>query len=262
MTLALRHRQRMLAVAASAALASTAAPTRSGPAATEYELLRAQLGNDLRRLSEIQSTEGKIALKVELEPQYRAWIDGVLAAETAGKGGAADDIVTWMMIWRIDIGAFDAALPLAAYVISHNLTLPDRFDRTAPTLVCEEIAEAALKRIGQGTDITTASEAEIDEERHAIDALVRTLMQVDDLVASQDIFDQVRAKLEKAQGLALLRVVEFTPLNADGIAGARRAAQERAARHLRRALELDAAAGVKKRLEQLERAMRAAIPET
>jgi hypothetical protein len=75
----------------------------------------------------------------------------------------------------------------------------------------------------------------------------------------QDIFDQVRAKLEKAQGLALIRQVELTPTDADGPAGARRAAQERASRHLKRALELDSSVGVKKRLEQLERAMRAAV---
>ena len=246
-TLAIRHRQRMLAAAAAVAATAGAAPVRAGPAATEYELLRAQLGNDLRRLSEIQSTEGKVALKAELEPQYRDWVAGVLDADV----GAADDILTWMMIWRIDIGAFDAALPLAAYVIRHNLTLPDRFDRTAPTLICEEIAEAALKRLGQGTlDMTDA------EERAGLDRMLDTLWAVDALVADQDIFDQVRAKLEKAQGLSLIRLVDVTPVEADGPAGARRAAQDRAVRHLRRALDLDAACGVKKRLEQLERAIR------
>lgn len=246
-TLAIRHRQRMLAAAAAIAASAGAGPVRSGPAATEYELLRAQLGNDLRRLSEIQSTEGKVALKHDLEPTYRDWVAGVLDADS----GAADDILTWMMIWRIDIGAFDAALPLAAYVIRHNLTLPDRFDRTAPTLICEEIAEAALKRLGQGPEHMPPA-----EERAGLERMLDTLLDVETLVIGQDIFDQVRAKLEKAQGLALIRMVEVMPTDADGPAGAHRAARDRAVRHLRRALELDASSGVKKRLEQVERAIR------
>lgn len=247
MSPARRHFQRAVAAASAAAIAATAAPARTGAAATEYELLRAQLGNDLRRLSEIQSTEGKIALKAELEPAYRDWVAGVLEADS----GAADDIVAWQMIWRIDIGAFDAALPLAAYVLRHNVPLPDRFDRTAPTLVCEEIAEAALKQLGQGPQEDEAA------ERAAIEQLLATLGEVDALVAGQDIFDQVRAKLEKATGLAGVRLAELTSDQADGPAGFRRALQDGAARHLRRAMELDTGSGVKRRLEQLERAMRA-----
>ncbi len=245
MTPAQRHRARALGEVAITAANPT--PVRGAAAATEYELLRANLGNDLRRLQEIQSVEAKIDLKRDLAPVYDAWIEGVLASD----GGMQDDILTWNMIWRIDIGAFDAALPLARYVIRHNLTLPDRFDRTAPTLIAEEIADAAIKRLGQGPEDATEA-----EERAAIAAMLRTLSEVDVLVSDQDIFDQVRAKLEKAQGLALLRHVELTPADADGPAGARRAAQERASRHLKRAIALDSTVGVKKRLEQLERAMR------
>lgn len=248
MTPAQRHRARALGQVA--VTAANPAPVRGGAAASEYELWRAKLGVDLRRLHEIQSTEAKIELKRELAPEYNDWIDGVLSSE----GGAEDDILTWNMIWRIDIGAFEAAMPLARYVLRHNLTLPDRFDRTAPTLICEQIAEAAIKQFGQGTEDNDET-----KERAAIAAMLRILSEVDDLVAPPvDIFDQVRAKLEKAQGLGLIRQVELTSLDADGPAGARRGAQERAARHLRRAIELDDTVGVKKRLEQLERAIRTA----
>lgn len=243
-----RERARLLGLAASTVVAA-AVPARSAAAVTEYELLRAELGNDLRCISEIQSFEAKAELRCQLAPKYDAWIEGVLA----GDGGAPDDILTWNMIWRIDFGAFHAAMPLARYVVRHKLTLPDRFDRTAPTYVCEEIAEAALKRLGQGpSDMTEA------EERTGISAMLATLAEVDQLVDGQDIYDQVRAKHEKAQGLALLRLIELTPLDADGAAGWRRASQERAARHLRRALELDSSVGVKKRIETLEREMKKA----
>lgn len=248
LTPAQRHRARALGEVATA-LARGPAPARAAAAATEYELLRAELGNDLRCISEIQSFEAKAALRQQLAPKYDAWVEGVLA----GDGGAPDDILTWNMIWRIDFGAFDAALPLARYVIRHHLTLPDRFDRTAPTYVCEEIAEAALKRLGQGpVDMDEA------EERKGLTAMLATLGEVDRLVEGQDIYDQVRAKHEKAQGLALLRLIEITPPDADGAAGWRRASQERAARHLRRALELDSSVGVKKRIETLEREMKKA----
>lgn len=245
MSLVRRHRARMLGqLAASQAAGPVAA--RTGAAASEYALQRARLGVDLRRLKEIQSIERKIELKRELLPAYADWVAGVLAADT----GAEDDILTHYMIWSIDIGAYDAALPLAAYVIRHHLTLPERFDRTAPTLICEEIAEAALKRLGQ------APTQEDDPDLAMTGALLSTLRAVEAMVEHEDIFDQVRAKLEKAIGLALLRRADATAPDADGPAGARRGAQETGLRHLKRALELDDGAGVKKRIEQVERELR------
>lgn len=236
MTPAQRHRATMQAKLAATQAASSAG-ARAGGAATEYQLQRARLGVDLRRLKEIQSIERKIDLKRELLPVYEPWVDGVIAADT----GAADDIVTHIMIWRLDVGDYAGAMPLARYVLRHGLSLPERFDRTAPTLICEEIADAALKAFGQDR---TFSAMLLDE--------------VAELVADEDIFDQVRAKLEKAQGLAAAEAASMTAPDADGPAGALRAAQERAITHLKRALELDPKAGVKKRLEELKRDARKA----
>lgn len=231
------HRERALAQLA-AGQAVSPAGVRSGRAATEYELMRAKLGVDLRRLKEIQSIERKIELKAELLPEYFAWVEGVIAADC----GADDDILTHVMIWSIDVGAFEYALPLARYIVTHKLPLPDRFDRTAPTLICEEIAEAALKRFGQGEDFDAG----------LLDAVA-------DIVEGQDIFDQVRAKLEKAQGFAAERSAAALTPDGDGPAGAQRAMRERALIHLRRALALDGTSGVKRRIELLERATRPAV---
>lgn len=229
-------------LARAAARAGSAAPSaqpRPAPATSEYLLQRARLGVDLRRLKEIQSTEKKIELKRELLPDYDDWIAGVLAAEARGEGGAQDDIVTHNMIWRIDVGDFAGALPLAAYVLRHKLTLPERFNRTAATLITEEVAESALKSFGQDLDF------DLD-----------VLRQIDDLTELEDMPDQVRAKIEKAVGLQLLRLADRIEPGADGVAGMRRGALEQARARLRRALQLNAACGVKKDLQRIEREIR------
>ncbi len=229
MSLARRHRETVLAARAAEQAAANDGQ-RTGAAASEYELMRARLGVDLRRLSEIQSIERKIDLKRELLPEYDAWVSGVLAADA----GVADDVLTHVMIWRIDTGDFAGALPLASYVIRHDLPLPDRFDRTAATLVAEEIAEAAIKALAGGT------------------FPLEILLAVDALVDGADIFDQVRAKLEKAIGLALAATAEATDATADGPAGARAAGLTQARAHLARALSLDGNVGVKKRIEKID----------
>lgn len=222
------HRERCLAAAGAVQMAS--AGERTGKAATEYQMMLARLGVDLRRLHDVQSIERKIELKRELLPEYDAWVAGVLEADAGG----ADEIVTHALIWNVDIGAFPAALDLAEYVLRHKLPLPERFNRTAPTLIAEEIAEAAHKAHGQGQSFDLA-----------------TLEHVAELVKDEDIFDQVRAKLAKAIGYELAR--RAPEADADGPAGARRAALEGALVHLRRALALDSGSGVKTRIQQLEK---------
>ncbi|MES2339601.1 MAG: phage terminase small subunit [Pseudomonadota bacterium] len=204
-------------------------------AAPEYELMKARLAVDLRRLHDIQSIERKIELKRELIVEYFPWLRGTLE----GDGGGEDVIVTHMMIWAIDIGNFDMGLDLAEYVLRHKLTLPERFDRTAATLIVEEIADAAIKRLGRGEDFGMG-----------------VLDRVEALTDGADIFDQVRAKLHKAIGLQLAFTAEGLSADADGPAGARHAGLVLAVAQLRRALELDATCGVKRRADDIDRAIR------
>src|SRR3546814_16228702 len=75
--------------------------------------------------------------------KYLAWVEGALKAGEDGKA-AQDEIVVTMMIWMIDFRAIDAALDLAAHVLKHGLKLPERYNRTAGSLVAEEIATVAL----------------------------------------------------------------------------------------------------------------------
>lgn len=239
LTMIQRRRAQLLAGrAATQAAGPAGAPT--GAAATEYELLRAALGVDLRRLHEIQSIESKVALKRELLPRYMPWVGGVLAADA----GAQDDVVAWMLVWLIDCEAFSLAMPLIRYVLRHDLNLPERIRRTAPTYISEEIAESALKRLGQ--------EPPMDADDAA--NMVRRLDDIADLVAGADIFDEVRAKLEKAQGLAAVAAAASIGADADGPAGALAAMQDRAIAHLDRALELNPKAGVKQVRDRIRKA--------
>jgi len=133
-----RHFQRVTAAVAAAAVEG---PAMTMEGASIYELHLAKLQQDYLRLKQVQSTEGKAELKRQLLPEYVPYVEGVLAE---GKG-AQDQVLTTLMVWRMDATDFAGALDIADYVITHSLLMPDRFERTTGTIVAEEIAEAALK---------------------------------------------------------------------------------------------------------------------
>lgn len=207
-----------------------AAPAAAPPPAPEDERARAyrmklvELGEDRRRLKAIQSVAGKIELKRQLLPNYAPWVGGIIAAEAEGGVIDQDEIFTTVMIWRIDVGDFAGALPLAAYALRHKLKLPERYKRDVATTVAEEIANAALKAM-------TAGEA-VDLE--ALDAAAK-------LTAEHDMPDEVRAKLLKAQGLALMPMAMGAGEVSEALG------------YLTRAFALNPKIGVKKEIEALRR---------
>ncbi|WP_157218718.1 phage terminase small subunit [Flavisphingomonas formosensis] len=227
--------------AASAAAAPAGARELRGAPASEYELLRARLGVDLRRLKTIQATDRKIEAKREMIAAYLPWVEGVIDAGKLMPRGKAepDDIVIHMMIWALDLQDYAVAFPIVEHVLAHDLPLPERFSRTAPALIVEEIADAALKRLGQGED-----------------ADIEPLLLVEDLTADHDMHDEIRAKLLKAIGLQIVRDTEKLEPGADGPAGGRRAGVETALRYLRLAYGHSHTAGVKKDIDRLEREAR------
>ncbi|MDY7547281.1 phage terminase small subunit [Glaciimonas sp. CA11.2] len=218
---ALRHKARALA-----AKAAANAPEGHLTAGSAYELMLYKLAEDRRRLKQIQSVKQKIALKAEILPEYQDWIDGVLSA---GKG-AQDDVLTTLLVWHIDVGDYAQALRIAAYAITHALTLPDQYNRDIPTMLMDEFAEAMLS--GQMTP-----------------AIGRTILPlVITLTESRDAPDQARAKLHKGLAYALL---DKSAIAADNVADAAPAAIHLALPHLTRALALDSRVGVKKDIERL-----------
>ncbi len=239
---ALAHRQRVLAsLAAGTAAAATGAPAMptEGPAASEYQLLLAALGIDLNELRNIESVERKIEAKRSMIERYRPWVEGALSSDQA----AQDEIVTTMLIWAMDVADWPYALAIAAHVLQHGLALPERYVRKPATLIAEEFADAGLKAPPQ-----------IDLD---------TLQKVAALVAGADMHDQVRAKLEKALGLAFVaRAEAFDPTAESAVAGGKSALIEAALTHFNTALGLNKAVGVKKLIETLTRDLGKLAPAT
>ncbi|MFM0302418.1 phage terminase small subunit [Paraburkholderia sediminicola] len=195
--------------------AASAAPGESLAGASAYELMLAKLATDRRRLKAIHSIERKIDVKrAELLPEYVDYVAGALS----GGRGAQDDVLTTVMIWRVDAGDFAGALDIARYALAHRMTLPDQYDRPLATAIAEEFAQAALAAFKLGDTFDA-------------DQLDEVMM----LTVSADMHDQVRAKLHKALGKALQDSDRAAALD-----------------HLRRALQLDERAGVKQDIARLE----------
>ncbi|MEV3829265.1 phage terminase small subunit [Aeromonas allosaccharophila] len=208
---ALRNRARKLA-----ALQGAASPQFDQQRANAYELQLMQLAEHRRTLKGIQSIERKIDAKRTMLATYKPWIDGLLAADRGGQ----DDVLVTIMLWHLDTGDLEGAFNMADYVIRHGLNTPDQYDRSAPTLIAEEVADTAIKLQEAGTGPSYG----------LLSAYI-------ELLKGSDMFDQVHAKLHKAVGRAAL---------AEGF-------KEPAAEHYRRALELHDKVGLKKDLEVLER---------
>lgn len=215
-----RHFQRV-----SAQLASASAGVGETMVGSAYELMLAKLAIDRRRLKDIKSIARKIEVKrAELLPDYVEYVAGALS----GGRGAQDDVLTTVMIWRVDVGDFAGALDIARYAIAHRMTLPDQYDRTLATAIAEEFAEASLASFKKG-----ATSMRVDGAQ---------LVEVLELTNSHDMHDQVRAKLHKAIGYTAER---------DGLL-------QTALEHLRCALDLDERAGVKQDIARIEKASNAA----
>lgn len=100
--------------------------------ASGYDLMLLQLAEDRRRLKGVQSTVKKAEIKVELLPKYAAWAEGVLAA-----GGAQqDDVLMYVMLWRIDAGDYAGALEIGRHALRHGWVMPlgNRNVQTVPSV--------------------------------------------------------------------------------------------------------------------------------
>lgn len=246
---ALRHRQKKLAAqAVKRGTDASTAPERegSGPEATEFQLLMAALGEDLRRLKDIQSTEGKIAAKREMIERFTPHVDATLEAAAESGTAVQDEALSTMMLWRFDIGDFDRGLDIAEHVLRFGLRLPERFKRDPACLIAEEVATAALAANTQGEDFS-----------------LPVLQRAEGLTAGFDMPDIARAKLHKALGQQFVREAEAADTADDGAAaGAPFHARAKALEHFRRALALEARIGVKKEITQLTAWLNKHQPET
>ncbi|MCM2973509.1 phage terminase small subunit [Larsenimonas suaedae] len=211
-SLAKRHYQR---VSAAQAARTTGDEPMHGDA---FHLMHAKLLEDYRRLKSVQSVERKIQLKRELLPNYGDYVAGVLEA---GRG-AEDEVLMRVMLWRIDVGDIDGALPIARYALQYGLDPGEQFQRSTPAILAEEAADQAL--------------ALQEDDDHLLDALI----EIERLTGDADMHDPIRAKLHKALGNGHRARGELTE----------------ALPHYQRALELNDRVGVKKDIERVERALK------
>lgn len=196
--------------------------------------IQMRLTHDLRRLKEIQSVARKIDAKREMLPEYDAWIQGLVQAGKQTQRGIADEVLPTIMIWRIDVGDYRIALELAKHVIGFGIPLPHRYQRSAPALIVEEIANAALK-------------AQLADQPFDMSVLV----EVEGMTAKADMHDEIRAKLFKAIGFEIARELDALP--EDAPAPLRLATANAALAPLKRAQALHERCGVKDRIKRLEK---------
>jgi len=189
----------------------------NGRHAKGYDLMLLQLNEDRRRLKGIQSTVTKAQVKIEVLPKYAAWAEGVLSAD----GAQQDDVIMYVMLWRIDAGDYAGALTIGRHALKHGWVMPVGKRNTA-TVLTEEMADAAKAAMLAGTPFDA-------------DLLLQTL----DAVGGEDMPDQSRARLHKSIGWVQTESNPVSALN-----------------HLKHALQLDEKCGVKKDIEQLERKLR------
>lgn len=189
--------------------------------ASQYELMQAQLHTHMLQLKKIQSVQSKILLKKELLPEYQAYLEGVMQADS----GSPDSVLMTLLVWFLDVGDWQNALTLADYALRHDMTMPDRFQRTTGCVIAENVAEASI----------ADAAISLDE-----------LQQFWALVGEQDMPDKVKAKMHKALGLNEV-LQQQEPKNA--------------LNHLQTALSLDNRAGVKPQIKTLQKQLEENKPE-
>lgn len=247
-----RHRARILQEQAQAA--SPYGVELQGDA---YGLMRVKLSQDKGRLSQVQSHERRAEMKARLLPEYFDWIGTSLATGN----GAQDQVLTTVMVWAFDAGAYALGLEIAAYVIRHRMPMADDYKRSPAAIVIDELANAYLKgqwsplvvQIGDDGARQLGPAAAGDAPGQGRAQAAALLIEAEALTAEQDAPDQARAKLHKAIAYAALGKVQ-TAEDPD-LAAIEPEALHVAATRLQRALELDSNSGVKKDIERIERAL-------
>ena len=214
-------------------MAAHQAATSTAPQATEaeqadrtqYERMLLLLDTHQQQLRNMQSMEARAEHKAKLLPEYAAYLDGLIDAGTSPQ----DDVLVTLMLWHFDCAQIGRALDLAEVAIKNGMAMPAQHKRTLPTVVVEETAELLLA--GKGA-------------ANPLNALVLAAS-AESLGEGHDMPDAVRAKLLKAKGRIQRELDELPGALAS----------------LQRALELDKNAGVKKDIEQLERAIKNAAKD-
>lgn len=186
-----------------------------------YQRLLKNLHDDKVLLKSVSSIADKVHIKKQALPAYQEWIDGITAAGTVQ---ADDRIAATVIVWMIDCGLLDEAMPLADVLIHSGLESADEYSRSMPEIIVEQMAD----QIESGSEISAESLKTLIEWATA---------KKEDGLHEINLADVIRAKLLKAAG----EKAEAADDN------------ETALTLYRQAVGYNDKAGVKKRIEALEK---------
>lgn len=172
-SIARKHFQKTLATKQAAATKGAAPiPADIGIAAK----MKALVTGHKTILKAIKSKIEKANVKVELLPEYAAYVEGVIASGS----GDQDDILVTVMLWRLDAGDYAGALEVAAYALDHGMSMPENFKSDIPTTILDVIAD---------------NDPSVEQLPFVLEAI--------ELTKDHDMPDEVRAKAHKAAGKLL-----------------------------------------------------------
>ena len=186
-----------------------------------YQRLLKNLHDDKVLLKSVSSIADKVHIKKQALPAYQEWIDGITAAGTVQ---ADDRVAATVIVWMIDCGLLDEAMPLADVLIHSGLESADEYSRSMPEIIIEQMAD----QIESGSEISAESLKTLIEWATA---------KKEDGLHEINLADVIRAKLLKAAG-------EKAEASDDN---------ETALNLYRQAVGYNDKAGVKKRIEALEK---------
>ena len=191
-----------------------------------YQKLQMQMAKDKQLLKAIKGIPDKAVAKAEMLPKYQVWLDQVLASRTAHKH---DTVFVTAVLWMVDAGQIDRAVPYVEFAIEQQMQVTDEYQRSLTDLMIEEIAA----QITAGHNITLGN----------IEKIARLITETHPESGRHklNIYDQVRAKYLKA-------AAEWHEEQGS------QSHKQRAHHLYQKALHYNPRAGVKKRIEALQKA--------
>ena len=117
--------------------------------------------------------------------KYLPWLEDVYLS---GSAAETDPVFTTALLWLIDIGELDQAVPYILFAIEHDMKVKDDYRRDLPDLLIEELAE----QYGYGADLSKANHTDLL-------TLISTV-NPDTSMHTLNLTDIIRAKFYKASG--------------------------------------------------------------
>lgn len=153
--------------------------------AEPYRRLLASLNTDRAFLHQIKSVSDKIQAKKGMVEKYLPWLEDVYLS---GSAAETDPVFTTALLWLIDIGELDQAVPYILFAIEHDMKVKDDYRRDLPDLLIEELAE----QYGYGADLSKANHTDL--------LTLISNVNPDTGMHALNLTDIIRAKFYKASG--------------------------------------------------------------